>query len=110
MKTLNVIVTVFLMVLIGSNEAFAVGSSVGSVSPLYVQGNKAFFTAGTHNEKPACSTVGDEWAIDISSESGKAVYAMLLTAYSLNSEVIVYGTGKCTVWIDREDVNYMLMP
>jgi hypothetical protein len=98
------------MVVIGSNDTFADGSSEGNVSPLYTQSNKAFFGAGIHNDKPACSTAAEEWAVDISTATGKAMYAMLLTAYTLNTEIVIIGTGECTTWADREDVRYMRLP
>lgn len=90
-----------------SPTAFA-GSSSGQVVGLSVLGgpyNVVYFQIGqpgNHTNKPACSTWGEEWALSLNSEGGRAQYAMLLSALMSGKSVNVAGTNQCTAWGDRE--------
>lgn len=66
-----------------------------------------FFTLdGGHTSKPACSA--DSWALSLSTHSGRAMYALLLSAQSQGKQVWVHGTGACAAWGDREEPQYVL--
>ncbi|HEY6528756.1 MAG TPA: hypothetical protein VIZ65_08675 [Cellvibrionaceae bacterium] len=94
--------------IIGFSEAIHAGGSNGNVATVMVHsGNAVIFDAGVHNQKPACSIVGNHWAFSLTSEDGKAMYAMLLTAAAQNKKVSVYGTGLCSAWPDRETPLYI---
>lgn len=83
------------------------GQSEGPVGGPLVIGTGVFiFDAGPH-DKPACSTVGDDWAVDLTTAGGKAVQALVLTAFALGKTVHVVGKGVCDVWADRETPNYL---
>lgn len=84
------------------------GNSVGKVAELMIhQGDVVIFTAGPHVSKPACSTSGDGWALSLANETGKAMYALLLSAQARGQLVSVNGTGSCSAWADREAPRYL---
>ena len=92
--------------------AAAAGSSTGEVTRLYVHngdsaGGMIMFAAGTHNNKPSCSTLGDEWAFELGTPEGQAMYALLLSAVPQGLSIHVVGTGTCDAWGDRETARYI---
>lgn len=89
-------------------EPAVAGGSSGTVTMVMAHaGNIVMFDAGVHTEKPACSVVGNQWALSLSTDDGKAKYAMLLAAAAQNKKVSVYGTGLCSAWPDRETPLYV---
>jgi len=67
-------ILIFGFCIIFSVSVFASGSSQGLVTSLRVNNaDVAMFAAGSHSGKPACSTVGDEWAFTLTTASGKAM-------------------------------------
>jgi hypothetical protein len=97
-------------IILGAFPAIA-GSSVGVVTRIYAHsGDVILFSAGSHQGKPACSTAADEWAFSLTTQSGKAMYALLLTAYAEGKQVAVVGTGTCSAWGDRESPVYIYIP
>jgi len=86
------------------------GSKLGPVGELFVQNpNQVFFTVGAINNKAFCQGATEEFAIDISTQVGKAQYATLLTAKALGADVQVSGLNDCLAWPDRESVNWLKM-
>jgi hypothetical protein len=84
------------------------GNSNGPVTKIYAHANDiVIFAAGTHNEQPACS--GNEWALSLTTPTGKAMYALLLLAYAQGKPVSVVGTSACTAWPDRETPVYITL-
>lgn len=84
------------------------GSKTGPIGELYVQApNQVFFSVGTINNRASCQGATEEFAIDISTAVGKAQYATLLTAKSLELDVQVSGSTVCSVWPDRESINWL---
>jgi hypothetical protein len=103
----NCLFTLILFVLSLADQAMA-GGSVGNVTMVMAHsGNAVIFDAGVHTEKPACSIVGNQWAFTLTTEDGRAKYAMLLAAAAQNKKVTVYGTGLCSAWPDRETPLYI---
>lgn len=100
----------FLLVFAFLSEKVFAGESSGIIGPIYAHdGDVAFFSAGQHQNKPACSIAGDEWAISLSSPAGKAKFSLLLTQKALGRPVRVIGyANACTIWGDREDANYIV--
>lgn len=97
-------------IILGAFPAIA-GSSNGAVSRLLVNSsNTVMFTAGSVANKPACSTVPNSWAFSLTTPSGKAMYALLLTAYAQGKQVVVEGTGTCSAWGDSETPLYIYIP
>lgn len=106
-KKIGIISSIVTLTIFGNAHA---GSSSGAVSMLMVHSPEiVIFRAGTHLNKPACSTAGEDWAISLNSHSGRAIYAMLLTAKSQNKNVTVIGQGICSAWGDREAPLYILL-
>lgn len=84
-----------------STNVFAGGSS-GIPSSLYShQENIFIFNAGNHANPPSCATSG-EWAISLSTPTGRSMQATIMLAYALNKSVDVKGAGDCGDWGDRE--------
>ncbi|MGH8602101.1 MAG: hypothetical protein ACREXR_04790 [Gammaproteobacteria bacterium] len=61
----------------------------------------------SHTGKPACSS--NEWALSLSTHSGRAMYALLLSAHSQGKRVVVQGADACSAWSDREAPIYIYM-
>jgi hypothetical protein len=59
--------------------------------------------------KPACATVAawNQWAVDVKTPGGRAIYATILQAHALGKSLLVQGKGVCDVWGDRESVNFV---
>lgn len=112
MKVKKVICTVIasLMIVTVCGATAIAGSASGHVSRILVHApGVVMFDAGNHSGRPACSKVGNEWAFSLTTQQGKSMYALLLSAANLDIPVYVQGTGKCSAWGDREDVYFMLM-
>jgi hypothetical protein len=101
----RVISALSLMVLASSASA---GSSSGIVAGIYANDDDTIiFFAGSHEGKPACSTVGDSLALSLATPAGRAMYAMLLSAQAQGKSVSVGGTGTCSATPDRESPRYI---
>ena len=84
------------------------GSGKGKVTRIYAHtGDVIMFDVGQHLDKPACSTVGTQWALSLNSDAGKAMYSLLLSAAAQGQEVIVHGTNVCSAWGDRESPKFI---
>ncbi|WP_198527632.1 hypothetical protein [Xanthomonas sp. SHU 199] len=67
-----------------------------------------FFTLdGPHTNPPACSST--PWSLSLATNSGRAQYALILSAVAQGKPVTVHGTGDCSAWGDRETVAYVLI-
>lgn len=104
-----------ILALLFSSAALA-GSGSGKVTTLFVhdKNNGAgviFFGTENNSNKAACSTAagGGEWAFDLNTEQGQAMYSMLLTAATSGFDVTVSGKGSCGAWGDREEPRYILV-
>jgi hypothetical protein len=90
--------------------AYAAGSSQGFVlQPLsMITGQGVFiFSAGNHATPPACSTVGNDWAISLNTPGGRSQQALVMLAYITGKKIVVIGTGLCDAWGDRETPGYL---
>ena len=91
-------------------DAAYAGSSTGLVGVLRAHTNAPniiTFSAGTNVGKPACSVIGDEWALSLSTDGGRAMYSLLLMAKAAGLTVTVIGTSACSAWADRETPGYI---
>lgn len=95
-----------------SSNAFAGYTNYNYITKLHVQKSSGspgydhdtvMFTAGTHYDKPACSTISNEWAFSLESSYGRGMLSLLLTAKALGKKVSVKGNGECSAWADREE-------
>jgi len=79
------------------------GDGGGRITRIYVHDAATpvvMFSVDQHMGPPACS--GHEWAFEIDTDVGKAMYSALLSAASAGKSVEVKGTGTCSAWPDRE--------
>lgn len=83
--------------------------SVGNVTRLTPHAGDVviFDIAGPRLDSPACSTMGTEWAISLSTPTGRAMYAMLLLAHAQNRPMRVFGSGICLSWTQRAEAVWM---
>ena len=98
--------------LVFAGSANASGSSSGQVTGILVvsapwaapspSSDVAVFSAGSHSGKPACSVIGDDWSISLTTPSGRAMYALILSAQAQGKSVNVAGSNTCSAWGDRE--------
>ncbi|RZK28731.1 MAG: hypothetical protein EOO61_21655 [Hymenobacter sp.] len=79
-------------------------SNSGTLSGVVVvrSGRLFFSQSGARNARPSCSI--DRWVLDVTTSSGQAQAAVILTAFTQNRLVHISGTGTCTDWPDTESV------
>jgi hypothetical protein len=70
-----------------------------SYDALCTSGKCVFVDVGTPAPgRPGCSTNSQwEYALDLNTDSGKATYALLLTAYISGKPVTIQGSGGCAL-------------
>lgn len=92
-----------------SIPAFAyAGASEGLITqPLATEQGIFMFSAGTHLDKPVCSTQGDSWALNVSTTGGKSMQVTVLAAHAQGKRLHVVGKGICDAWGDREAPSYL---
>lgn len=90
--------------------ASASSATAGYISNIVVLSNGVtiFDTSGTRSTPPACQgpTVPRRFAIDSNTTQGQAKLAVLLTVYSLKRQVVVTGSGACSLYYDTETVDH----
>ena len=83
-------------------SAFASETGPGLIVDLQVDGtNAAFAVGGPIINKPGCVVWG-RYVFELTSPSGQAMFAYLLSAQATGKQVRVYGTGTCSIWSDHE--------
>lgn len=102
------VISLFLVSLCLSSVLYAGESHGGKVVSLMVhQGDVVIFDVGQHSNRPDCSVIGNQWALSLQTDTGKSMYALLLSAAAQGQVVYVKGTGTCNAWGDRESPSYM---
>ncbi len=91
------------VVLAGASEGF-----VGT--PLVNEQGVFMFSAGA-KQGVTCATLKDQWALDAKTSAGKAMQALVLSAYAQGKRLHVEGRGPsaCDVWGDRETPSYLFI-
>lgn len=84
------------------------GASEGLVkNPLVNEANVFMFSAGTHQNAPACATQTlATWAISLNNPAGQNMMSLVLTAHAQGKRLHVQGTNYCNSWGDREQPLY----
>lgn len=82
------------------------GMGSGKVTKIYAHEKNGgagviMFAVQNHNNAPS-QCPGHEWAFDVNTDQGKAMYSLLLAAASQGKPVTVKGAGDCAAWGDRE--------
>ena len=85
------------------------GNTLGTIGQIQVgttDPNLAFITpVGSNASLPSCSTAGNRYAIDLTTNAGKAAYAAALTAKLTNSTITLVGSGTCTLNVTSENLS-----
>lgn len=74
-----------------------------------VNNSYSFLNDGTRANAPACVTVPNQWAINMSTNAGMGVAATIIGAFYNKSSVTLVGTGTCDVLPGVETVNYAVV-
>lgn len=100
-----------LVLLVLFSQFVQAGSSPGGQVEFILvhSGDVVMFSVGEHINKPECSTVGNEWALSLTTEKGRAMYAMLMASAAQRLPVSVMGENACNAWGDRESPYYMVI-
>lgn len=85
--------------------AMAGTADYGSISILFAVPNAiVFWQNGGRNAAPSCATGG--YAVEANTVAGQSAVAMLMAAYAMRKRIWIQGTGNCSVWSDRETVDW----
>lgn len=88
-------------------------STAGYISKIIVtpDGIVVFNHSGTRSTVPACqgATVPARWAFNGATAAGQAKLAVLMSAYGLNKQISLSGTGACSEWFDTESVQNIVL-
>lgn len=110
MRRLGLILAAAVVGLGLGGPAWASTASAGYITHIIVNDNGVvlFTHSGTRTERPACSgpTLGARWAFDGGTGAGQAKLSVLLSAYALNKQIWIVGTGGCAAWGDTESVGF----
>jgi hypothetical protein len=105
------IATVLGLVLFSCAHAGQKQGRISSVLLVQTHADRVFIkvNAPYSQAEPACSSGVSEWdfVLDISTSTGKATYALLLTAQATQTSVIVDGTNTCSLHSSYETVSYV---
>jgi hypothetical protein len=64
---------------------------------------------GDRTARPACATYfPTRWAFDSTTPAGQAKLSLLLTAYTTQKPIAVYGTATCSQWGDTETTSHFM--
>ena len=86
------------------------GEGSGLIQSIYVHDKNngdgvVMFSVKTHTNKPSCSS--HEWAFDLNTTQGKAMYTFILSAAAMGKPVLVKGKNACSAWDNREEPKWV---
>jgi len=92
--------------------AVSAGTGGGNISNFHVlpDGRVVFYTSSTHNNAPPCATNTGRFAFNGATAAGRLQAAAVLTAFSTNKSLVIYGTGECSHLGDTESVDWFYIP
>ena len=92
------------------------GTGSGTVTKIYTHvGDVVLFSTQSHvhdESRNACIAeqgANTEWAITLTTETGKAMYAQLLAAATQKKPVVVVGANDCNDFPGRERPSYVVV-
>lgn len=94
----------------GAN-AHASTAGPGLVHNIYIMENGVvlFHLVGNRTALPACGTPNPtRWAFDSTTAAGQAKLSFLLTAYTTQKPIAIYGTATCPQWADTETTSHFM--
>lgn len=74
-----------------------------------VNNSYSFINDGARASAPACVTVANQWAINMSTNAGMGIAATIIGAFYNKSSVTLIGTGTCDVLPGVETVSYAIV-
>ena len=84
------------------------GSQKGTVVNLTVRTSDGLIwveLSGTPADRPQCALQQTYWMIpNETSDAGKRIYALLLSAQASGRLVQIFGSNTCNRWLDGEDI------
>jgi len=101
---------VILALTLSTSNAFA-GDTSGKITNILINSSRPnvamLQVEGANSNTPSCQSGIWEYAIDISNETGKAMYSLALTSYAAGKTVFVHGTDSCTYTNSLENIGYL---
>lgn len=96
-----------LLVTLLVTPAFGGSAGPGTLSGVHflTGGIVIVHTSGTRTDIPSCSWP-TRFAFDSTTAGGKSQLAGLMMAYAAGRQVVIYGTGACSVYGDSETISY----
>lgn len=96
--------------MIVSSSAIAGTQTGGRTTELRpVNNSYSFLNDGTRASAPACATIPNQWAINMSTNAGMGIAATIISAFYNKSSVTLVGTGTCDVLPGVETVSYAIV-
>ena len=85
-------------------------STLGKPTNLVVNNAGRFFFdfTGARAQRPACA-IHNRWVIDATTDQGRAMMALMMTAKAQGKTITVYGTGDCRDWADTESIMHFMV-
>ena len=84
------------------------GTQVGTVKDIFVRDSDGLIWVdlnGTASDRALCAQVTTYWMIpNETTDTGKRLYAMLLSAQLAGRVVTIHGKNTCDRWLDGEDI------
>ena len=66
-----------------------------------------FFFTDSHESAPSCNDYKSRWALDISTDLGRAQYSLLLSAQAQSKPVVINGSAICNLYANSETVAHV---
>jgi hypothetical protein len=109
MKLFKSVVAIVAATLAAANAC--AGEGIGTVSTLIVRDTDGLVyvvLSSPPTGRPSCASATPYWMIpNENSETGKKLYALLLSAQLAGQVVQIVGKNVCTRWVDGEDIQYV---
>jgi hypothetical protein len=100
------ILIIAVLILLLSSNVYA-GTSTGKITILGVNKyDQALVFAGEITDAPECSSWG-RFVADLSTNHGRAMYSMMLTARAQGKQIRIVGQNICNVRVDAESIQYI---
>lgn len=103
----------FLFILCSYNFSFAgEGNGVITIAHVGHWNNKdlMFFHTPNRTGVPACATEQNRWVVDLTTQLGRSQYSFLLAAQMAGKEIVVAGTGDCSLYSNSETARWVGFP
>ncbi len=106
--TIIVAIAALLVTAVLAGPSYAVGLGTGKITKISASGGTNYVAIHTtsYTGYPACAT-GLRFYVDLTSQAGKDVYALAMTAMVSGTDVEIGGTGTCPSGMTGESISYI---